>query len=136
MSTSKKIYRQNKTDICCFCGDMLGLGPKVIFNGSRFYDPFKGNTVEVLACTECRHCLKNKLYVGLKGCAAALQTAYEPEFVKLLPSAEGKGVAAHRCFLLSGKMRNLGIAAIGERAVSIRNVRANFERAKIVMLTK
>jgi hypothetical protein len=88
-----------------------------------------------IGCTECRKKLKGRQVFELKRAAGYLDGCYESEFARLLSDVKTV-LTSYRSSMVSGKMRNLGIVSMGQRAVCIRRLRANFERAKIVSLTK
>lgn len=144
-------YRQTKTDFCQFCGDILGLGPKLIVERVIRYFPFECSTKELIACTECRRELGHRQVIGVERCSEFLVKAYDPEFQKLKSALdwtdeelEDKGynvvtsieVNRRRARIVAAKLENLARVSNGVKAITIRELRANFERAKIVSSTK
>ena len=138
-------YRQNKTDFCVFCGDILGLGPRLVVDKVTSYFPFECITRQVIACIECRKELGHKAVIGMQRCAQVLDKAYQSEFENKFSATEWRGrdsavwgeklsrlveMKRRRAFILSAKLRNLGLVGIGQKAVSSRRLRAHFESIK------
>jgi hypothetical protein len=141
----KQSYRQGKRDICEFCGDILGLGPKLIIDRITNYFPFECQTAELIACTGCKTQLGRKQIVGKVKCAEFLDKGYSADLESKMSAIDWSDAEIARvgyniqtlvepnrrlAEILAGKLRHLGIVSIGQKAVSIRNLRVNFEQIR------